>query len=198
MTAPSGNRPCRSLDTGGAGGSPRPIRLAREADTTAFARGLAPVLRDGGMVLLDGDLGAGKTAFARALIRSLAGADIDVPSPTFTLVQSYALDGVEVTHADLYRIDDPDEIDELGLEDAAAGGLVLVEWPERAGGRLDRDALRLRFSIADDGARVVTIDAPGDWTARLGRHTCELPADDAGDAEAPDASGPSAPSRNDR
>lgn len=164
----------------------------------AFARGLAPVLRDGGMVLLDGDLGAGKTAFARALIRSLAGADIEVPSPTFTLVQSYALDGVEVTHADLYRIDDPDEIDELGLEDAAAAGLVLVEWPERAGGRLDRGALRLCFAIADDGARVVTIDAPADWTARLGRHTCELSADDAGDAEAPDASDPSAPSRNDR
>ncbi|WP_345935646.1 tRNA (adenosine(37)-N6)-threonylcarbamoyltransferase complex ATPase subunit type 1 TsaE [Tistrella bauzanensis] len=174
------------------------MRLAREAETMAFARRLAPVLRDGGMVLLDGDLGAGKTAFARALIRSLAGADIEVPSPTFTLVQSYALDGVEVTHADLYRIDDPDEIDELGLEDAAAGGLVLVEWPERAGGRLDRGALRLRFAIADDGARLVTIDAPADWTARLGRHTCELPVDDAGGAEAPDAPGTPAPLRNDR
>ena len=110
-----GSRLCRAPETGGTGAPAPVVRLASEAETEAFAQRLAPVMAAGGMVLLDGDLGAGKTAFSRALIRALAGAAIEVPSPTFTLVQLYDLPDLPVVHADLYRIEDPDEIDELGL-----------------------------------------------------------------------------------
>ena len=171
-----GSRLCRAPETGGTGAPAPVVRLASAAETEAFAQRLAPVMAAGGMVLLDGDLGAGKTAFSRALIRALAGAAIEVPSPTFTLVQLYDLPDLPVVHADLYRIEDPDEIDELGLWEAAEDGLALIEWPDRAGGRLDPGALRLSITIAPDGARLVTLHPSGDWTARLGHLTSGNPA----------------------
>ncbi|MCB1783048.1 MAG: tRNA (adenosine(37)-N6)-threonylcarbamoyltransferase complex ATPase subunit type 1 TsaE [Alphaproteobacteria bacterium] len=112
-----------------------------EMETEAVARKFALDLKGGDVVLLHGDLGAGKSVFCRRLIRSLCGDDgMEVPSPTFTLVQTYeaALDGADVLiwHFDLYRLWDASEIYEIGWEEAVAGGIVLVEWPERLGGLL--------------------------------------------------------------
>lgn len=105
-----------------------------EAETAAFAAKLAPKMKPGAVLLLQGDLGAGKTVFARALIRALSGDPaLDVPSPTFTLVQTYDTPAGMVWHFDLYRLKDPEEIFELGWEEALAEGIVLVEWPERLG-----------------------------------------------------------------
>jgi tRNA threonylcarbamoyladenosine biosynthesis protein TsaE len=122
-----------------------PIALADEVATAALARRLAPHLRPGDVVALAGDLGAGKTSFARALIRALSGpgdAEREVPSPTFTLVQSYDTPIGRIHHFDLYRVQSPDELIEIGWDEALADGIVLVEWPDRAGalmpaGRLD-------------------------------------------------------------
>ncbi len=136
----------------------------------ALARRLAPLLRRGDLVALEGELGVGKTAFARAVIRHLAGAEIEVPSPSFTLVQRYELPGILVTHADLYRIGEAEELLELDLEEALEEGAVLVEWPERAGGSLPADRLRLRFSFrpaAGEEARDVLVEAGPSWRRRL-------------------------------
>jgi tRNA threonylcarbamoyladenosine biosynthesis protein TsaE len=125
-----------------------PIDLPDEAATADLARGLGAVLKAGDVVALRGDLGAGKTSFARALIRSLSGADgadRDVPSPTFTLVQSYETPVARIHHFDLYRIAAPDELIEIGWDDALADGIVLVEWPDRAGALLPAKRLDLTF-----------------------------------------------------
>jgi len=148
------------------------VRLALPdlAATRALARRLARCLRRGDLVTLEGELGVGKTAFARALIQSLAGAEIEVPSPSFTLVQRYELPGLTVTHADLYRLGAPEDLQELDLEEALEAGAVLVEWPERAGAMLPADRLRLRFSFAPDGgeeARELVIEAGPSWRDRL-------------------------------
>lgn len=100
--------------------------------TRALAGRLATLLEPGSVVLLEGDLGAGKSELARAVIRKLAGADIPVPSPTFTLVQTYELPGLEVSHSDLYRLGDESEVVELGLDECWRRGALLVEWPGRA------------------------------------------------------------------
>lgn len=106
-----------------------------EEDTKAFARQLSASLSVGDVVYLHGDLGAGKSVFARSAIRSLLGDEgLDVPSPTFTLVQIYEAKQCPVYHFDLYRIEDSEEVFELGWEDALAGGITIVEWPERLGG----------------------------------------------------------------
>ena len=111
-----------------------PILALTEADTLAVAARLAAESRTGDIFLLEGDLGAGKTAFARAFIRSLTGdPDQEVPSPTFTLLQTYDTPRGEIWHFDLYRLKDPDEIYELGWEDAIADGILLIEWPDKLG-----------------------------------------------------------------
>jgi tRNA threonylcarbamoyl adenosine modification protein YjeE len=108
-----------------------PIVLADDAATEALGARLAAILGPGDLVLLEGDLGAGKTALARALIRAAAAdPELEVPSPTFALVQPYRAGKLDILHADLYRLSDPREIDELGLLDRA-DALVLVEWAER-------------------------------------------------------------------
>ncbi len=138
--------------------------------TRALARRLARCLRPGDLVALEGELGVGKTAFARALIRALAGADIEVPSPSFTLVQRYELPGIIVTHADLYRLGAPEDVQDLDLEEALEEGAVLVEWPERADEMLPPDRLRLRFCFAPTGgeeARELVIEAGPAWRDRL-------------------------------
>lgn len=135
-------------------------------DMTAFAAGLATRLNAGDVLLLSGPIGAGKTHFARALIQKrLAdlGVAEDVPSPTFTLVQTYDAGGVEIWHADLYRLTHPDEALELGLQDAFDTAICLVEWPDRLGADTPDGALHLTFSSdPDTEARLVelTADAP--------------------------------------
>lgn len=148
----------------------RQIALPDPAATEALARALAPRLKAGDLLLLQGDLGAGKTHFARALLRALpgpAGSESEaVPSPTFTLVQLYERDLGPVWHFDLYRLTRHEEIWELGWEEALAG-LVLVEWPERLGPLLPADALSLTFAAASDGGRRVTLAGDETWEQRL-------------------------------
>ncbi len=105
-----------------------------EEDTARLARHLASRLEKGDCVLLHGTLGAGKSVFARALVRALMDSpDLEVPSPTFTLVQVYEKAGVCIQHFDLYRLETPDEVLCLGWEEAVADSITLVEWPERLG-----------------------------------------------------------------
>jgi tRNA threonylcarbamoyl adenosine modification protein YjeE len=122
----------------------------------AIAAGLAP----GDAVALWGDLGAGKTTLARAILAAL-GVTEDVPSPTFTLVQSYATCPL-VSHYDLYRLKSGRELEELGFDDALTDGVVLVEWPERAPEALPPETLHVRLG-ARDGARAARITGPGRW-----------------------------------
>ncbi|WP_411036200.1 tRNA (adenosine(37)-N6)-threonylcarbamoyltransferase complex ATPase subunit type 1 TsaE [Shinella sp. BYT-45] len=144
------------------------IFLADEAATIRFGEDMALALKRGDYVGLSGDLGAGKSTFARALIRAVADdALLDVPSPTFTLVQSYDL-RLPVAHFDLYRIADAAEIDELGFDEALSDGICLVEWPEKGEGTLPADGITLRFTHEGDGRRVA-VDAPAPALARIRR-----------------------------
>lgn len=128
-----------------------PLFLADDAATAALGQRLARVLRPGDLVLLDGDLGAGKTALARSVIRSLVGdPGLDVPSPSFALVQPYVAAGRPVLHADLYRLTSEYEVDELGLVDAA-DAIVLVEWPERAPSLAARADVTVRLAVPRGG-----------------------------------------------
>ena len=133
--------------------------LPSEDDTAALGRWLAERLVPGDTVLLEGPIGAGKSHLARALIRARLGRMEDVPSPTFTLVQTYQAD-VEIWHADLYRLSHPDEVAELGLEDAFSHAICLIEWPDRLGNLMPTDAIRLSLSTSGEG-RTVTLIAPG-------------------------------------
>lgn len=114
-------------------------------ETATFARAIGARLRAGDCLLLVGDIGAGKTHFARALIQSLQDTPEDVPSPTFTLVQTYDTAAGELWHADLYRLGDPSELVELGLTDAMETAIVLIEWPDRLGTLTPADATTLTF-----------------------------------------------------
>jgi tRNA threonylcarbamoyl adenosine modification protein YjeE len=110
------------------------ITTQSEAETIRAATDFADILKPGDIVLLNGDLGMGKSVFSRAIIRALAqNQDLDVPSPTFTLVQTYDTPQGEVYHFDLYRLKAPDELYEIGWEDAVSSGILLVEWPDRLG-----------------------------------------------------------------
>lgn len=138
------------------------------AATVRLARALAPLARARDVIALMGDLGSGKTAFARAFINARLG-PTEAPSPTFNLVLTYEPEdetAPTIWHFDLYRLEEPEEALELGLEDAFAEGLSLIEWPERLRGLLPARALRLTFSHAEPGRRVA-IAAAGDWADRL-------------------------------
>lgn len=126
--------------------------------TLALAGRIAPLLRVGDVVALWGDLGAGKTALARGILRAL-GVTEDVPSPTFTLVQTYETPGLVVAHYDLYRLKSARELFELGFTEALEDGAALVEWPERAPEHLPEETLHLRLKL-EDGARTVKIAGP--------------------------------------
>ena len=155
--------------------APMPDLLARldlptpEA-TADFAAALAPLLRAGDALLLSGPIGAGKTHFARALIQARLGAAgrmEDVPSPTFTLVQTYDDGTGEIWHADLYRLEDSGEVVELGLDDAFEQAVCLVEWPDRLGGLAPPDALWLDFAGAGERARTLTATGSARWSDHL-------------------------------
>src|SRR5581483_276229 len=125
------------------------LTLADEAAMHRFMRDIAIALQPGDLVTLSGDLGAGKTTFARALIRYLAGdQSIEVPSPTFTLMQTYELPRFVLVHADFYRLSGAAELGELGFDDLPAGAVMLIEWPDRAAGFLPADRLDIAFTLA--------------------------------------------------
>ncbi|HYD30900.1 MAG TPA: tRNA (adenosine(37)-N6)-threonylcarbamoyltransferase complex ATPase subunit type 1 TsaE [Azospirillaceae bacterium] len=145
----------------------RTFELRDEAATERLAHRLGRVLAPGDVIALRGDLGAGKTAFARALIRSLTHADEDVPSPTFTLVQTYDTDRGAVWHFDLYRLSSPDEAIELGWDEVPVG-IALVEWPDRLGRLLPAGRLDLTLSFGPAPTfRVATFTGAGSWASRL-------------------------------
>lgn len=129
------------------------IRLADAEATADFARALAPKLAAQDVLLLTGDIGAGKTHFARAVIQTLLPIPEDVPSPTFTLVQVYDTSDFEIWHADLYRLTSPDEVVELGLTEAFSEALCMVEWPDRLAELAPADALSISFErdLPSDG-----------------------------------------------
>ena len=141
------------------------------AATEDLARTLAAKLGPGDVLFLAGDLGMGKSVFARALVRALSGEpELDVPSPTFTLVQTYDTPIAPLWHFDLYRIEDPEEIWELGWEEALEDGILVVEWPERLGNSLaPKDRLEIRFSASSQtpGQRQIMLVPYGTWKDRL-------------------------------
>jgi len=149
------------------------LNLPDQAATESLAVAVAAAARQGDVIALWGDLGAGKTVFARAFIRAVAAAQgqvlDEVPSPTFTLVQIYDELTPPVWHVDLYRLERVDEAVELGLEEAFDHGVTLIEWPDRLGDELPAARLDVRLSPgADADARFVELVSDEDWRARLG------------------------------
>jgi tRNA threonylcarbamoyladenosine biosynthesis protein TsaE len=143
------------------------VDLPDETATAALAAGIAMMAAPGDIIALKGDLGAGKTVFARAFIHACGNQD-EVPSPTFTLVQIYDAGQTAIWHFDLYRIRAPEEAWELGIEDAFTTGISLIEWPERLGPLLPQRRLELSFAFGDEpGARRIAIDPGKDWESRL-------------------------------
>lgn len=137
------------------------------AETEDMARRIAPGLRVGDTVALQGALGAGKTTLARAILRAL-GVEGEVPSPSFTLVQEYETPRLKIVHCDLYRIADCAELAELGIEDALCESAVLIEWPERALSRIPHDALWIEMEISGESERRVAISGPERWSHLCG------------------------------
>jgi tRNA threonylcarbamoyladenosine biosynthesis protein TsaE len=140
------------------------VILTSEEETAAVGAALARVARPGDVITLSGPLGVGKTALARGFIAAL-GHRADVPSPSFAIVQPYDELEPPVWHVDFYRIEDPSEIEELGL-DAAADAVLLVEWPERAGSAAWPGALALSLDFAPNGDRILTAKVPRSWEGR--------------------------------
>lgn len=148
------------------------LSLDTPGATEAMARRLAPHLQAGDVLLLDGPIGAGKTHFARALIGALQAAagqqPEDVPSPSFTLVQTYGAGPLEIWHVDLYRLDGAAGLPELGLDEAFDSALCLIEWPDRLGPLRPADALELRLSVLHTpGARALDLHPSGPRSRRL-------------------------------
>lgn len=158
----SANTPCRK--------SGQQIELADETASERLAVGLAMLVEKGDLIALEGNLGAGKTTIARGFIRALAhNAMLEVPSPTFTLVQSYELGEMHITHMDFYRLENPLEADELGIDDALDTGVLIVEWPSRAAGFLPQNGLLVNLVEKGDG-RIAELSSSNDaWSARLER-----------------------------
>ena len=142
------------------------VLLASEEATERLGALLARCARPGDCILLRGHIGAGKSALARAFIRARLGPDTEVPSPTFTLVQTYQDGDVEIWHADLYRLSDPQEAVELGLIDAFSEMICLVEWPELLGEMVPETSLDIELS-AKDGGHVAKLTSGAGWHDRL-------------------------------
>jgi tRNA threonylcarbamoyladenosine biosynthesis protein TsaE len=139
------------------------VRLSDEAASIALGRALASLMRRGLALCLFGELGAGKSTLARALIRALTRPDEDVPSPTFTLVQTYE-GALTLAHFDLYRLGDASEVDELGLHEALEDGAAIIEWPERLDGDLPPDRIEVHLAHAGEGreARLRSLGQAGE------------------------------------
>jgi tRNA threonylcarbamoyladenosine biosynthesis protein TsaE len=144
------------------------MNLADEDATARLGAAIAGVLQPGEAICLSGPLGAGKSTLARALVRALTKPDEEVPSPTFTLAQFYEGPRLRVAHFDLYRLSNPDEAYEIGLEEALEEGAAVIEWPERLAGRLPADRLDVEIALAEDdaGGRRVRLVPHGAWEGR--------------------------------
>ncbi len=145
----------------------REVFLADEDATAALAATLAVLARTGDVLALWGGLGTGKTAFARAFINRLTAKPEDVPSPTFTLLQVYDTAICPLYHFDLYRLEHPDEVFELGIEDAFVEGISLIEWPERLGPYIPGDRLDLTLSHTGENGRCALLSGLGSWAHRI-------------------------------
>ncbi|RXV66962.1 tRNA (adenosine(37)-N6)-threonylcarbamoyltransferase complex ATPase subunit type 1 TsaE [Roseovarius sp. A46] len=147
----------------------RRLRLTSPDATCGLARHLAPRLGAGDVLLLSGPVGAGKTHFARCLIRALTTPTEEVPSPTYTLVQTYPGPATDIWHADLYRLTDPAEIVELGLAEAFDAAITLVEWPDRLADMTPETALHLDFAhgTAPETRHLTLRWSDPRWTPRL-------------------------------
>ncbi len=142
--------------------------LPEVRETHALARKLAQILLPGDVVLLEGTLGAGKTTLAQGLIDGLCRAPQEVTSPTFTLVQTYKIpQGVEIWHFDLYRIEKPGELIELGIEDAFTYAISIIEWPERLGEWKPQSYLNIALSMKGDGCREAVVSGSAEWEERI-------------------------------
>lgn len=138
----------------------------KDAEATAkLGRALAKALQPNDVITLSGPLSAGKTTLVRGLLQAL-GHKGEVPSPSFAIVQPYEALPLPVWHVDLYRIEGPDEIEELGLNDIRGDGVLIVEWPEHAGRELWPEALALSLETLDDGSRALTAKVPAAWEGR--------------------------------
>ncbi|ATQ44762.1 tRNA (adenosine(37)-N6)-threonylcarbamoyltransferase complex ATPase subunit type 1 TsaE [Caulobacter mirabilis] len=146
---------------------PAETALPDDAATARLGAAVGAALRAGEAVCLTGPLGAGKSTLARALVRSLTTPDEDVPSPTFTLVQFYEAADFPLAHFDLYRLSDPDEAYEIGLEDALVDGAAIIEWPQRLEGDLPADRLDIDIGFDETGeGRRARLTAHGAWEGR--------------------------------
>ncbi len=141
------------------------MKLKDEAATLAWGRKLAKALKPGDVVTLSGALSAGKTTLVRGLLGAL-GYKGEVPSPSFAIVQPYETVSPPVWHVDLYRIENPADLDELGLEDISGDGVLIVEWPEHAGRNAWPHALALSLEVGEDGVRALTAEVPTAWEGR--------------------------------
>lgn len=143
--------------------------LPSEANTIALGQSVADQARVGDTIAVSGPLGAGKTVLARGLIQKRVGTAVDVASPTFTLVQIYDQVTPAIWHFDLYRLEHPDECAELGLDEALATGISVIEWPDKAGGWLPEDHLEITLTEHEGtGGRMASLAAGPSWEDRLG------------------------------
>ncbi|WOF72494.1 tRNA (adenosine(37)-N6)-threonylcarbamoyltransferase complex ATPase subunit type 1 TsaE [Parvibaculaceae bacterium PLY_AMNH_Bact1] len=153
------------------------ITLADVEATNTLGEALSDLVGPRDVIALWGDLGAGKTSLARAIIQTLlaaSGLREDVPSPTFTLVQIYEAGTLPIWHADLYRLSDPDELIELGLEEALEGGLLLIEWPDRMGEELPVARLDIELKEVGDGRLACLTGRGATWEDRLNRALAKM------------------------
>ena len=149
----------------------RTVQFDSPEQTAIYAAKLAKNLAPEDIILLSGDVGAGKSYFCRALIQSVLQYEEDIPSPTFTLVQQYDTEIGELWHADLYRLNDPTEVIELGLLDAIEGAIILIEWPDQITDFLPNSALNININTSDHETRVFHLSwADNKWDEKLPGH----------------------------